>query len=156
MRTLIPERLSQRPVALGMIASGLAAICYGTSQYIARQLVTQYDHALVIASMALFAGLVILSSVTSQTLVKDRHAPRRAVLFMILSGFAASAGVAFSFSALRLAPVVIVAPISSVTPLISLALAHIFLRSLEKITRRTWLGALLVVAGIILVTLGSR
>lgn len=156
MRSLIPQRLSQRPVALGMTASGMAAVSYGTSQYIARQLVTEYAPALVIASMALFAGLVILASVTSQTLVKDRHAPRRAVLFMVLAGFAASSGVAFSFSALSRAPVVVVAPISSVTPLISLALAHVFLQRLERITLRIWLGALLVVAGVILVTLGSR
>lgn len=156
MRILIPKRLSERPVALGMMAASLAAVCYGSSQYIARQLVTQYAPPLVIASMALFTGLVILSSVTVPTLVKDRHAPRRAILFMILAGFAASAGVAFSFSALSHAPVVVVAPVSSVTPLISLALAHIFLQRLERITRRTWLGALLVVAGVILVTLGSR
>ena len=74
---------------------------------------------------------------------------------MVLSGIAASSGVAFNYSALSLAPVVVVAPVSSVSPLISLSLAYVFLKQLERITLRIWIGACLVVGGVILVTLGS-
>jgi drug/metabolite transporter (DMT)-like permease len=50
---------------------------------------------------------------------------------------------------------VIVAPVSSITPLVSLALAHIFLQRLERVTPRIWLGAALVVAGVGIIAVGS-
>jgi uncharacterized membrane protein len=40
--------------------------------------------------------------------------------------------------------------------LISLSLAHIFLTKMESITTKTWVGAILVVAGVTLITIGSH
>jgi len=93
--------------------------------------------------------------VTHRGIIKDRRAPRKAFLLMALAGLAASAGVTFNFLALSRAPVVIVAPVSSITPLVSLALAHIFLQRLERVTMRIWLGAALVVAGVVTIAVGS-
>ncbi len=155
MRTIVPWRLGRKPVTLGMISAGLAAICYGSSQFLARRLVTQYAPPLVVASLATLTGMVILGTLSNKSLVKDRRAPKRTILFMVLAGFAASSGTAFSFSALRLAPVIVVSPITSINPLVALALAHLFLQRVEKVTFRIWAGAALVVSGIILVTLGS-
>ena len=55
--------------------------------------------------------------------------------------------------ALSLLPVVVVTPISSAFPLFTVVLVRLFLRGHETVNRRTVLGALCVVAGVILVTL---
>ena len=148
-------RVAQRPVVLGMISSGVAAVCYGSSQFLARKLVLEQAPPLVVATYALMAGMVILAVVSHRGVIKDRHAPRRGFLLMVLAGLAASAGVTFNLMALSRAPVVIVAPVSSITPLVSLALAHIFLKRLERVTVRIWLGAALVVAGVATIAFGA-
>ncbi len=156
MRGMISSwRVAQRPVVMGMMSSGLAAACYGSSQFLARKLVTEQAPPLVVATYSLLAGMVILALVTHRGIIKDRRAPRKAFLLMALAGLAASAGVTFNFLALSRAPVVIVAPVSSITPLVSLALAHIFLQRLERVTMRIWLGAALVVAGVVTIAVGS-
>ena len=155
MHAMIPGGLNSNPIALGMIFAIMAATAYGSSQFLARRIVTEHAPPLVVATVALFVGFLVLTALANKNIVKDRHAPRKALLFLVLSGIAASSGVAFNYSALSLAPVVVVAPVSSVSPLISLSLAHIFLQQLERITLRIWIGAFLVVAGVILVTLGS-
>jgi drug/metabolite transporter (DMT)-like permease len=148
-------QVAQRPVVMGMISSGLAAVCYGSSQFLARKLVTEQAPPFVVATYALLAGMVVLSVVTHRGIIKDRRAPRRAFLMMALAGLATTAGVTFNLLALSRAPVVIVAPVSSITPLVSLALAHIFLQRLERVTPRIWLGAALVVAGVATIAVGS-
>ena len=156
MRSIIASlRIGQRPVLLGSMAAGLAAVAYGSSQFLARYLVTEQAPPLVVATFALMAGMMILASVSARGLLQDRRASRRSFLFMALAGLSASAGVAFNFSALSLAPVVVVAPVTSITPLVSLGLAHIFLQRQERITPRIWAGAALVVVGVILITLGA-
>ncbi len=148
-------QVAQRPVVMGMISSGLAAVCYGSSQFLARKLVTEQAPPFVVATYALLAGMVVLSVVTHRGIIKDRRAPRRAFLMMALAGLATTAGVTFNLLALSRAPVVIVAPVSSITPLVSLALAHIFLQRLERVTPRIWLGAALVMAGVATIAVGS-
>jgi drug/metabolite transporter (DMT)-like permease len=157
LRDLIStKRLSGNQVALGTIAAMLAAVCYGSSQFLARQIVTDQDiPPLVVATFALLSGLVVLAALSQSGIRQDRHAPRRGLLLMALAGLTASAGVGFNYSALGLAPVVIVAPVSATSPLISLALAIFFLQRLERITLRIWIGASLIVGGVILVTMGS-
>lgn len=144
-----------RPVLLGSIAAGLASVSYGTTHFIARLLVTEKAPPLVVATFALLSGLVLLGTISHRSLIHDRRAPRSAFLNMALAGIAASSGVAVSFYALSIAPVTVIAPVISVTPLISLVLAHLFLKRLERITRRMWIGSMMVVAGVILVSVGA-
>ena len=151
----ISNRLAQRPILLGSIFAGLAAVCYGSSQFLASKLVTKETPPLVVATFGLLVGILVLSAVSHRSLINDRGAPKRAFLFMALSGVSASAAVAFSYIALSLAPVIVVAPVTSITPLVSLAIAHLFLQRLEKITLRIWIGAVLVVTGVIIIALGS-
>lgn len=149
------RRVAQRPVVLGIIASILAAIAYGFSQFLARQLVTGQVPSLVVATFGLLTGMLVLGALSVRGLVQDRRAPRRAFLLTALAGLCASAGVALSYSALSMAPVVVVAPVTAINPLVSLGLAHLFLQRLERITARIWAGAGLVVVGVVLVTLGT-
>lgn len=84
------------------------------------------------------------------------RAPRRAWIMLVLAGLAATWGVSFWYLALGEAPVVLVAPLVGVSPLVSIVLTHFFLQRLEKVTMRTLFGALLVVGGVALVTLGNQ
>lgn len=59
------------------------------------------------------------------------------------------------YSALEVAPVVLVAPIMQLSPLIVVALSAVFLRRLERVTPRLVAASLVVVAGAIAVTISS-
>mgnify|MGYP006295233691 CR=1 FL=1 len=59
------------------------------------------------------------------------------------------------YSALAIAPVVLVAPIMQLSPLLVVALSAVFLRRLERVTPRLVAASLIVVAGAIAVTLSS-
>ncbi|PZC50432.1 MAG: putative membrane protein [Chloroflexi bacterium] len=156
MTNVLNKAINEKPVTTGMLLALMAATAYGSSQFLAKQIVTEIAPPSVVATVGLFSGFVVLMGLSIGNLPKDRKAPKKAVVFLILSGIASSAGVTFLYTALELAPVVIVAPVSSVTPLISLSLAHIFLPKMESITAKTWVGAILVVAGVSLITIGSH
>ena len=64
-------------------------------------------------------------------------------------------GVSFWYLALNEAPVVLVVPLAGTHPLVSIVLTHLFLQRLEKVTLRTIMGALMVVAGVALIAIGS-
>ena len=76
------------------------------------------------------------------------------VVFLLLAGVAAGCGVLASFLALNMAPVVIVSPLQSTSPLFALLSAWLFLGRLETITFRLVLGAIFVMIGVILITIG--
>jgi drug/metabolite transporter (DMT)-like permease len=63
--------------------------------------------------------------------------------------------VASLFQALSRAPVTVVSPIYATQPLITLVLAHIFLRRLETIDILLAVGTMVSVVGVILVILGA-
>jgi drug/metabolite transporter (DMT)-like permease len=64
-------------------------------------------------------------------------------------------GVISLFTALSMSNVVIVTPIASISPIVTLVLAHIFLNKLEQVTKWIVLGTSLAVLGIIMVIIGS-
>ena len=70
-----------------------------------------------------------------------------------LSGIASASGVTFLYFALSKSPVVVVSPVVAINPLITLTLAHLLLQRLERITKRTIMGTLLVVLGVVIITL---
>jgi transporter family protein len=76
----------------------------------------------------------------------------KALLFIVLSGVAGAISWIFYFVALKLGKVSQVAPIDRLSMVFALALAMIFLG--EKINLRIGIGAALMAAGAIIVTLG--
>lgn len=64
----------------------------------------------------------------------------------------ASLGFLSMFGALKAGPVSVVEPIVGAAPLVTIAVAAVFLRDLERITMRLLAGVSLVVVGIVLVT----
>ena len=72
-----------------------------------------------------------------------------------LSGIASgSAIIALSFS-LEKADVTVVAPVVSVSPLITLVIVRVFMERLEKVTWTLLMGVLLVVGGTVMVVVGD-
>ena len=147
-------RTSQRPWAAYSFALG-AALCYGSSSVLAKNLITEYAPPLVIASFGHFFGGLIVLSLVARNLPSGLKAPKTYPGMMLLSGLCAAGAVIALYFGLSRAPVVVVAPIVSVNPLITLALAHLFLKRMEQITLRLIIGTLLVVGGVCLVVLGS-
>ena len=62
---------------------------------------------------------------------------------------------ASTYLALGQAPVVVVAPVTGTNPLFSIILAWVFLRQMERLTLRVVLGAVLVVAGVTVVSVSQ-
>ena len=101
--------------------------------------------------MALFlVGVVIAQGKLShiQTILGNS----KALLFIVLSGIAGAVSWIFYFLALKVGKVSQVAPIDRLSMVFAIVLAAIFLG--EKISVRTGIGAAIMVAGAILVTLG--
>ena len=108
--------VTRNKVLVGTVAAMLGATCYGSSQFLVRQIVTTHDiPPLIIATYALLFGLIVLTILSQNTIKQDRRAPMRGFIFMALAGLTASVGAGFNYSALGIAPVVIVAPVSAAT-----------------------------------------
>ena len=156
MRTLATvQQQTSRPVLWGVVSSLSAAVCFGTTLVISRHVVVEYSSAPVAAFLSILSGAVLMTIIMSRDLSKDRHAPKRGFILMTLAGMCGAVGAMGSFFAVSHAAVTIVSPVTATSPLIILLMAHLFLRRLERVTPRIWLGAILVVSGVILITLSN-
>lgn len=150
----------QRPgkqVMLGYAASIGAAACYGSVALVGKKIVGEYAPPMVATAFSMAIGTVMVAALFHRDVKTDfARAPRRAWVMVALAGLASAWGVSFWYMALGEAPVVLVAPLVGISPLVSIALTHIFLQRLERVTFRTVIGAFLVVGGVALVTLGNQ
>ena len=76
--------------------------------------------------------------------------------FVALAGLSSGVAVIALYFAVQRADVVVVSPIVSSSPLITLFLAHFFLAKLERVTPRLVAGTLLAIVGVVLVVLGNQ
>ena len=142
-------------LVLGYAAALGAAFCYGAAAVIAGKIVDDYSSPMVGAAFSMLFGALIVAVIFRKTAFAEiATAPRRALGLMVLAGVAATWGVSFWFLALDNAPVVLVAPLSGTHPLWSILLAHLFLQRIERVTWRTLLGTLMLVAGVALIAVG--
>lgn len=137
----------ERPDRAGYLFAFGAATAYGANAVLNRAGLERYGAPLAAVVVALVAGVLALAPLAWRP-------ERRAVGFILASGLCAIVGYSASILALSLLPVVVAAPISGAYPLVTVLLARLFLRTEERVNRRTVLGAVLVVAGVALVTLG--
>lgn len=132
-----------------------AALSYAGGQLLTRQNVDKLGSPLAGVVFAAFFGMIALVLINARSIRPHVKAPRAGIVFFAIAGIFANMGVTSIFFALSKAPIVVVSPIISISPLISLLLAHVFLRKLEKITLRIYVGASLVVLGVIVIALGQ-
>ena len=148
---------TRRQVALGYVAALGAALSYGAVTLVARKIVDDYSLAIVGTAFSLLFGTIIVGTLFHRHVLTDSiRVPRRGWVMVALAGCASAWGVSFLFLALTKAPVVLVAPLAGTSPLLSIALTHIFLQRLERVTWRTVLGAVLVLGGVGLIAVGTE
>ena len=142
---------------LGYAVAMGAAMSYGASQTVGKHITTEYAPPLVGTAFALLFGLLYVSLMFHRHIPVDLKAnPLYGYLWFCLSGITSASGVALLYFALSKAPVVVISPVVAISPLVSLTLAHLFLQRLEKITKRTIMGTLLVVLGVVIITLSRN
>ena len=141
---------------LGYLLAIGAAATFASRDVISRHVVADLIDPLVSAGLALAIGGTILAVILHRQVAKSiMTIPKNYLLICILAGVFQGLAVASLFQALSRAPVTVVSPIYASQPLITLILAHFFLKRLETIDFLLALGTMVSVVGVILVVLGA-
>ncbi|MFC2004942.1 EamA family transporter [Chloroflexota bacterium] len=147
--------MSTRRNAIVGRAFGIGAgLAYGISSVLIRHGVGDMAPPLVGAAISMLSGTLGLLVLGGRGIKAGLTGSRKAIVLLLCSGLAAGCGIISSFFALSMAPVVVIGPLQSISPLFALVWSWLFIRHLEKITPRLVLGSILVVSGVILITLG--
>lgn len=143
---------SGRSMLAGVAFSLGAAVAYGASQVLTRQLVGGLASPLVGAFIALGFGTLGFALLSIRSLgTRGEHFWRGAGFFAAAGIFSAT-GVLLLFVALSRGPVVVISPVVATNPLFTLVMAAVLLRGVERITLHVVAGAVLVVAGVMVLT----
>jgi drug/metabolite transporter (DMT)-like permease len=142
--------------SLGYLLALGAAASFAGRDVISRYVVSDTAPPLVTAAFALALGGCMLFAITHRDVVDSlRGLPSKHVMICSGAGIILGLAVASLFQALSRAPVTVVSPINASSPLITLILAHLFLKRLESIDLLLVAGTLLSVAGVALVIIGA-
>ena len=136
-----------------------AAVAYGIGSVIRRFAFTSTTitplQGAALNETAGFVGILAFLAIQNPGLEEFKGAfvaPRRAYAFFAGSAVMNAFALLALFEALSRGPVVVVDPLSSPTSLFAILFTFIFLRRIERVTRRLLLGALLVITGVVLIT----
>ncbi len=156
---------SDKIFVLGYLMALGAGASYGATNVMAKQTLEVFDSPLIITMLSMVVGMVVLAPLVGVSAAqsgvhrdKDLGFPGSlwAMRWVALAGVASGIAVISLYFAVQRADVVVISPIVSSSPLITLLLAHLFLARLERVTKRLVLGAVLTVGGVVLVVLGSQ
>ena len=143
---------------LGYLLALGAAASYGGANVMVKHMTQVYGSPLVITAFSLLFGIVLLAPFSApqaaQSLEKAKGDLRFAG-FAGLSGLTSAMAVISLYYALQRADVVLVSPITSTNPLMTIFMARMFISHLEHITWQVVAGTGLAVLGIVLVVWGS-
>ncbi|MSQ31520.1 MAG: hypothetical protein EXR64_05830 [Dehalococcoidia bacterium] len=147
------DRVPRRTLITGAAFAFSAALAYGGSQVLTRQGIGHLAPPLVGSLIALFWGTLGFAILSARTLGGRGDHFRRGAIYFAVAGIFSAMGVLLMFFALGRGQVVIVSPVLATNPLFTLLFAAMFLRGVERITLRIILGALLVVAGVVVLSI---
>jgi len=139
---------SRRTLVTGTLFALAAALSYGGSQVITRQALGDLAPPLVGSAIALFWGTLGFAILSARSLGERGDHLWRGVAFFATGGVFSAMGVLLMFFALGIGQVVVISPVLATNPLFTLFFAALLLRGVEQITLRVIVGALLVVAGV--------
>ena len=145
----------RRENIVGLAFAFGAALAYGTSNVMVRQGLGEQAPPLVSCAISMCSGTLILGLIGLHGFRDALNQSRRSIGIFVLAGTLAGLAIISSFFALSIAPVVIVSPLQSTSPLFTLLWSRLFLGNLEKLTRRLVFGTTLVVVGVALIALGK-
>ena len=135
-----------------LLAAILGGIVYPIRRYALRFSDEPIFFGAVIGVVGLFCTVAYLAlPTTKEKLVWNRES----LVYFVAGGAFESLGLLLVLYALSFGPVVMVTPLTATLPLWLVLLGKLFLRDVEKITTRTVIGAGLVVAGTIAITLAK-
>ena len=150
---------------LGYLMALGAGAAYGATNVMAKQTFEVYDSPLMVTAFSMLVGMLVLIPLVGASARRTGviRNPDLGVLqsllslrYIALAGLASGIAVISLYFAVQRADVVVISPIVSSSPLITLFLAHLFLARLERVTRRLAAGTVLAIVGVILVVLGSQ
>ncbi|MQG70838.1 MAG: DMT family transporter [SAR202 cluster bacterium] len=150
---------------LGYLMALGAGASYGATNVMAKQTLEVFDSPLVITMLSMLVGMLVLAPlVGASTAHSGVHREKGqgfsknlwSLRWVALAGIASGIAVISLYFAVQRADVVVISPIVSSSPLITLFLAHVFLTRLERVTKRLLFGALLTVGGVVLVVIGNQ
>jgi len=150
---------------LGYLMALGAGASYGATNVMAKQTLEVFDSPLVITMLSMLVGMLVLAPlVGANTAHSGVHREKGqgfsknlwSLRWVALAGIASGIAVISLYFAVQRADVVVISPIVSSSPLITLFLAHVFLARLERVTKRLLFGALLTVGGVVLVVIGNQ
>lgn len=133
----------------------LASLLGGFSQVLRKYALAAVPYPILAAAVTATTSFtvtvltILASGRRKQTFVLNRGC----LPFYIGAGLAVSLGMVSIYYALHLGTVTVVIPISSIGPLFALTLSALFLRDVERVTLKIVLGACLIIAGVLLITL---
>ena len=143
---------------VGYLLTLVAAASYGSGNVAAKELTEAYGSPLMITAFSLLFGILLLAPLAGRQAIESLQASGRDLRFSgsaAMSGLAATLAVVALYYALQRGDVTLVAPVASITPILTLLLAKVFISRLERITRRVLVGTVLTVGGVIVAVLGS-
>lgn len=140
-----------------IIAPLLAAILGGVVYPIRRYALRFADEPIFFGAVVGIVGLLCTIVFLSLPSTKDRLVWNKdSIGYFIAGGALESLGLLLVLYALTYGPVVMVTPLTATLPLWVVILSRIFLRDVEKITPRIVVGAALVVAGTIAISMAKH
>ena len=140
---------------LGYLYGLGTGVCYGASTVVMSTAVSDHAPPFVVAAIAMAFGTIMTVPLAGMGIPRAFQASPKGFGMFALAGVTGGAGVLAILFGVKHSEVVVVLPLISVSPLITLFMARIFLRRLEKITITLVMGTLLVVAGTVLVAVGG-
>ena len=150
---------------LGYLMALGAGASYGATNVMAKQTLEVFDSPLVITMLSMLVGMLVLAPLVGASTARSGvHREKGqgfsknlwSLRWVALAGIASGIAVISLYFAVQRADVVVISPIVSSSPLVTLFLAHVFLTRLERVTKRLLFGALLTVGGVVLVVIGNQ
>ena len=142
---------------LGYALAIFAAACYGAGTLSGRVLSIQFGSPLIMAAGSMFFATLVLSPIYGREAVQRSTSSGWAPVYVLLAGFAAACAVISIYFAVTRegSSILVLSPIVSCNPLVTLILARLFLRRTEPITRELVIGTLMAVGGVAMVVVGG-
>ena len=142
---------------LGYGLALMSAACYGAGTLSGKVLTDLFGSPFIMAAGSMFFAMLALSPWFGRQAVAGVTRAGRGSVFMFLAGLSAACAVMSLYFAISRegSSILVLSPIVSCNPLVTLALASIFLRRTETISRELVIGTLMAFSGVILVVIGG-
>ena len=143
------------PRKLGYLLAVMAAVSFATVSVAGKHVVSDFTTPLVASAISLLLGMSLLSIVAGRDVIRGMRRPLpKYVLVCLFAGMLQGLAQLSLLESLSRADVTMVTPIYASSPLVTLILAHFFLRRLERINLFVVGGTFFTIGGVTLVLVG--